>query len=564
MLPPVLASANQVTTATEARQRPDQIAITRPATVSPVVTSGRIDQSSAIAGQLNIMLLSGPERMSQNLAALADVLGAALKIERRPEESLNDYMGRLIAGIAALPPGDRAKLQKLLSQAFAGLQLRTLLEAMASPSGPERATLALYLELYRQKDQDGATRSVISSYRELAGEGRSNALNAGRTTAANDRLRPAAVPEPSPAKAVSLPPLSPSTPSPNGQKPGEDHPSSPASIQDPRASSTPLPSQARGATPPGSQSQADARAVDAMALKSVSVPAAESGPSQTEAASKAGRSLPPSAVPLVDRMEQPQVSDIFAPSANRTAVSRGEQGADTTDTSAKAQTASPMPLPTAELGAKPALPQAGGWLAELLEMDFVKTLLALKTLSMDEPTAAPQGALDRPIPADPQPPTAATDPKFDTEETELASPIPEAAQASDTADNESQPVPFLLAEQAATRPILAREWGVPLPFVSYLIEDEVQWEEEVREEDEREAEDEGHPEEEADREGEEPSGDVLPSAETDDQPADHGTTPALPHGDATRTRALPAPSDTGVPLPPEPAHELYLRMAGLN
>jgi hypothetical protein len=223
-----------------------------------------------------------------------------------------------------------------------------------------------------------------------------------------------------------------------------------------------------------------------------------------------------------------------------------------------------MPLPTAELGAKPALPQAGGWLAELLEMDFVKTLLALKTLSMDEPTAAPQGALDRPIPADNQPPTVATDPKFDTEETELTSPMPEAAQASDTADTETQPVPFLLAEQAATRPILAREWGVPLPFVSYLIEDEVQWEEEVREEDEREAEDEGHPEEEADREGEEPSGDVLPSAETDDQPADHGPTPALPHDDATRTRALPAPSDTGVPLPPEPAHELYLRMAGLN
>lgn len=564
MLPPVLASANQVTTATEARQRPDQIAITRPATVSPVVTSGRIDQSSAIAGQLNIMLLSGPERMSQNLAALADVLGAALKIERRTEESLNDYMGRLIAGIAALPAGDRAKLQKLLSQAFAGLQLRTLLEAMASPSGPERATLALYLELYRQKDQDGATRSVISSYRELAGEGRSNALNAGRTAAANDSLRAATLPTPSAAKAVPLPQLSPSTPSPDGRKPGEDHPSSPASIQNPRASSTPLRSQAQGATSPGSQGQADARAADATALKSVSVPAAESGPSHTEAASKAGRSLSPTAVPLIDRMEQPQVSDTVAPSANRTTARRNEQGADTTDTSAKAQAASPIQLLTTEPGAKPALPQAGGWIAELLEMDFVKTLLALKTLSMDEFTAAPQGALDRPVPEDNQPPTAATDPKFDTEETKLTSPMPEAPQASDTADNETQPVPFLLAEQAATRPILAREWGVPLPFVSYLIEDEVQWEEEFREEDEPEAEDEGHPEEEDDWEGEEPSADVLASAETDDQPADLGTSPALAHRDATRTRALPGPSDTGVPLPPEPAHELYLRMAGLN
>ena len=92
------------------------------------------------------MLLSGPERMSQNLAALADVLGSALKIERRVDESLTDYMGRLIDGIAALPAADRLKLQKLLAQSFAGLQLRTLLDAMANPSGPERTTLALYLE----------------------------------------------------------------------------------------------------------------------------------------------------------------------------------------------------------------------------------------------------------------------------------------------------------------------------------------------------------------------------------------------------------------------------------
>ena len=141
MLPPVLASANQATTA--ARQRPDQTATTRPTTIFQSMAPAITGQSSAIAGQLNIMLLSGPERMSQNLAALSDILGSALKIERRIDEGVNDYMGRLIEGIAALPVADRVKLQKLLSQAFAGLQLRTLLEAMANPSGPERATLAL-------------------------------------------------------------------------------------------------------------------------------------------------------------------------------------------------------------------------------------------------------------------------------------------------------------------------------------------------------------------------------------------------------------------------------------
>jgi hypothetical protein len=563
MLPPVLASANQATVATEARQRPDQGATTRPTTLSQSVAPARIDQNSAIAGQLNIMLLSGPERMSQNLATLADVLGSALKLERRIDESLNDYMGRLIEGIAALPAGDRAKLQKLLSQVFAGLQLRTLLEAMANPTGPGRATLALYLELYRQKDGDGAMRSVISSYRELAGEGRSNPLSPVRAVAANDSMRPAAQPAPSATRTVSQSPLAPSALPLSNPKPGESGPKSPTSIHEQRPASAPL-RQAQAAAPPGPSTQGNEPPRDTAAIKPS--PVSGTARSTPETAPPLPSGLAPSTAgsPSVDRMAQLQMSGPTALSGNRPVESEGEQNRDATGPSGRASQVAPVFPATALTGAKPALPTGGGWLAELLETDFVRALLQLKSLPGDQSRAAPEGAAsNRTTPAELKPPVAAS-PQGPTEETELASGMPEGGQSSDIADTEAA-LPIPLAEQAGIRPILARE-GVPLPFVSYMNEDDVEWEEEVQEEDDREAEDDRHSQDEERPEFEEASdeADATALAEADDQPADNVATPALPQGDATRNLALPAPSDTVVQLPPEPAHELYLRMAGLN
>ncbi|MFN3718168.1 MAG: hypothetical protein ACK4UW_04590 [Rhizobium rhizophilum] len=563
MLPPVLASANQATAATEARQRPDQVAVTRPTTLSQSVAPARIDQDSAIAGQLNIMLLSGPERMSQNLATLADVLGSALKLERRIDESLNDYMGRLIEGIAALPVGDRAKLQKLLSQVFAGLQLRTLLEAMANPTGPGRATLALYLELYRQKDGDGAMRSVISSYRELAGEGRSNPLNPVRAVAANDSLRPAAQPSPAATRTVSQSPLAPSALPLSNPKPGESGPKSPTSIHEQRPASAPL-RQAQAAAPLGPSTKGNEHPRDTAAIKPSPVSGAARSTAETASPLPSGRVLSTAGSPSVERMAQLQMSGPTALSGNRPAEPEGEQSRDATGPSGRVSQVAPVFPATALTGAKPALPTGGGWLAELLETDFVSALLQLKSLSPDQSRAAPEGAAsNRTTPAELKPPAAAS-PQGPTEETELASGMPEGGQSSDIADTEAA-LPIPLAEQAGIRPILARE-GVPLPFVSYMIEDDVEWEEEVQEEDDREAEDDGHPQDEERPEFEEASdeADATTLAEADDQPADNVATPALPQGGATRNLALPAPSDTVVQLPPEPAHELYLRMAGLN
>ena len=122
--------------------------------------------ATAIAGNLNIMLLSAPERMSQNLVVLTEVLASVLKMKQEPNEPLTTFAARLIEAIATLAPSEQQKLKAMLSDAFAGLQLRTLLQALRNPQGPEAATLAIYLELYRQKDRDPGARAVISSYRQ--------------------------------------------------------------------------------------------------------------------------------------------------------------------------------------------------------------------------------------------------------------------------------------------------------------------------------------------------------------------------------------------------------------
>ena len=563
MLPPVLASANQATTA--ARQRPDQTATTRPTTIFQSMAPAITGQSSAIAGQLNIMLLSGPERMSQNLAALSDILGSALKIERRIDEGVNDYMGRLIEGIAALPVADRVKLQKLLSQAFAGLQLRTLLEAMANPSGPERATLALYLELYRHKDREGATRSVISSYRELAGEGRANPLGPGRPPVANDSPRSAAEPARPTGTAVSQSSLAASTLSPGSPKPGEGRPTLPASIHDLRPTSAHV-RQMQAAVPAGASSQGQERRLDTTVIRSVAVVPAARGTSETASPLPSARGQLPLPAPSVDRAGQPHGSAPTSLSGSRPAEPDREQSRDASRPSARPSLAAvPMPPPTGIAGTKPAL-QPHGWMAELLETDFVKALLRLKTLPAGQFSAASQAAASsRATPVERAAAGAAA--TLPTEETGGASRMSEAGQAPDLADTEPTPTPSPLAEQAAIRAMLARE-GVPLPFVSYMIEDEVEWEEEDDDEEEREAEDRGHPQDEERPEGteapDEAEASLTAMTDVQDVPADDVVAPALPDGDARRNRALPAPSDTVLQLPPEPAHELYLRMAGLN
>ncbi len=576
MLPPVLASPNSYTTAPEAKPRSDQPGSSRATALPAPQASTAVNQNSAIAGQLNIMLLSGPERMSQNLAALADILGSALKVERRADENLNDYMGRLIDGIAALPASDRAALQKLLTQSFAGLQLRTLLEAMANPSGPERATLALYLELYRQTDRDGAIRSVISSYREVAGDSRAMAPSALRPSAGNDIRRVPTDPERPAPNAIEqrLPSRAPATeaaaraelPLRSATVPRPDRPGMVG------APSTRVEMTSSSFTPRGY----DIAVMDPESSTAAVVSGQSSRKSPTETgparpAALAGQTSPVAEEPLalaepgrrlasVPRPEVVTPSDGRAAEASRTVAERPTSSATVL-----------APVPSLPLAgqASSVLSLPSSWLAELLESDLIRTLLQLKMLSTAPQTAIRPGA----FPGTETP--AATGPAAETKPSETASEAAETAPTMPEASlrdlAEERPLPGMipLSEQGLLRLPIARE-GMPIPFIPYRLDDDF----DVQDIEDREEEDadhaggqnEGDTDEGRRDETDDVGGNGPEEAEAVDGRADAATPMELPAiaNSPAGAHALPAPVDTAVRLPPEPAHELYLRMAGLT
>ena len=177
MLPPVNAVANSSVAFQDPRAAQDGGSEThaRPQGALPQAANA-LEQNSAIAGRLNLLMLTGQQRMSDNLAILVNLLGSRLGIERNEGETLNAYAGRLVQALGDLPPQMRQSVQRQLAQMFGGLQLRTSMEAFRNPAGPEAATLSIYLELYRIKDKDLAARTVVTSYRQNAAEARTNTV----------------------------------------------------------------------------------------------------------------------------------------------------------------------------------------------------------------------------------------------------------------------------------------------------------------------------------------------------------------------------------------------------
>ncbi|MDH4412802.1 MAG: hypothetical protein QE484_05810 [Rhizobium sp.] len=561
MLPPVPASPSSYVTATEPKLRPDQPAAPRPATVPSPAAPTALNQNSAIAGQLNIMLLSGPERMSQNLAALAEVLGTALKIEQRGDESLNDYMRRLIDGIAALPQADRLKLQKLLTQSFAGLQLRTLLEAMANPSGPERATLALYLELYRQTDRDGAMRSVISSYREVAADGRSNAASANRPLAANDGGRASSDPQ-LPARTTVQQDQPSRMPGVETAGRAEVRSANVAPPLRPSPDTAPLPRVATAAAPPPPPQGYD---ITSENPADSAVPVRSETPQKAVTEQPVARGLqvasPSSAAPQNAEL-QAEKEGQRAVAPIQPVVDSEEKASDSARTADRSTPSIAAAIP-APGQARPAAAMPTSWLAELFETDFVRTLLQLKTLSPDPQAPARSGSFPgSDAPSTPVPKPEATPTDDAAVASEQTAPMPEVV-ARDLAEERPLPVFIPVPDQAPLRFPVARE-GMPLPFVPYLIADEFETERIKADEDEDK---EGGNEQNAGQEaGDEPAEDDAEEALATAVP---GPMNLAPDPDAAESAvpevlALQPPSETTLQLPPEPAHELYLRMAGLT
>jgi hypothetical protein len=527
-----------------------------------------IARETAVSGQLNMMLLSGPERMSQNLAALADVLGSALKIERRLDESLTEYMGRLIDGIAGLPAADRLKLQKLLAQSFAGLQLRTLLDAMANPSGPERTTLALYLELYRQTDRDGAARSVISSYRELAGDPRSPETSPPRRIAANDAGRPLTVaPQPAQKAGEQLQGnrLAAQVIGRGAETGADPATSAPARLINPDAglSSRYLASSAAIGLP-GEQSSSE---VLRTSIASTLGPSASPPPKAAENPITAGRVPPAFAEPPVYDIDTPRAGELLASQRNAPAEGAVEGESVGSQTTERA-TLTFAAAPSASAGARPAMTLPATWLAELLETDFVKALLHLKTVSADlggQILGNSRPGAEKTVPPFPSPETVLRDEAID--EPEQAMHVLDTT-ALEQAEENRLPPPALPPEQAPIRALIARE-GVPLPFISYLIDDDFKAKRIEEEEEQEQDEQAGGRRQKEDRDPEnsgEPAdehSDMDMVTEIATRPMDKPATPASRRSEASRT-ALPPPAESPLDLQVEPAHELYLRMAGLT
>lgn len=185
MLPPVVAVPSSQISYQEQRPAIDATAgaygSSAAQTVAPPAT-----ESATAAGRLNVLLLTGRERMAENLALVTDILGTAVGIARNPGESTLAYALRLADAIAALPLPERLKLEGQLAQALKGAQLRMLLASLKNTAGADAAKLSLLVELARAKERDLVARSVVTSYRQNAAEPRSDAAQqANQMKAAN-------------------------------------------------------------------------------------------------------------------------------------------------------------------------------------------------------------------------------------------------------------------------------------------------------------------------------------------------------------------------------------------
>lgn len=121
------------------------------------------------AGKLNILLLNGPEAVSDDLSELAEKLGLALDVPRRDGETASAYVQRLAATLERLSPLMRAEAEQALARLLRGVKLQTLITALQYPAGPEAARIVALLEMQMVAARDLATRTVLTSYAQNGG-----------------------------------------------------------------------------------------------------------------------------------------------------------------------------------------------------------------------------------------------------------------------------------------------------------------------------------------------------------------------------------------------------------
>ncbi|MDH4439408.1 MAG: hypothetical protein QE284_03390 [Rhizobium sp.] len=504
--------------------------------------------ATTIAGNLNMMLLSAPERMSQNLVVLTEVLASVLKMKQEPNEPLTAFAARLIEAIATLPPADLQKLRGMLSDAFAGLQLRTLLQALRNPQGPEAATLAIYLELYRQKDRDPGARAVISSYRQ--NDETPLAQLARDPRAVNIQAQPSTTP---PARQPAALPSTPAPPS--GAGPLETVSTLPqmADADTDTVYGTSAALSRDETTDPAEG--ANLRALRQMRERIAAAGASGAGQASISDGPDPDRPITASAEPS-PASKADRAPPVAMPSAE-IADAAASAPANVSD-------AESTPVATKPKSAPATSPLPAQLLEDVTESELIRTLLALYATE-DAPDVV----------------NAALDALMSHEQDEGAAKLPMPVTAQQTADAEedvSRPAlerPVHLEERLALATstasgvsqeeparISAVGQGLPLVFVNYVIESEDESDAAEREEQDEEKRDDAEGDEDASDDGhsdEPPDPDVLqasafgPATNDGEDRADLGL--AAPRLDAEEAlQALPSPDE-------DPALALYLRLS---
>lgn len=465
MLGPVSTPTNLYQLVQDARA-PDQTRMDQRGTVPTGAEPYSSSVAGAIAGNLNIMLLSAPERMSQNLVVLTEVLAAVLKLKQEPDEPLTAFAARLIDAIATLAPAEQQKLKAMLSDAFAGLQLRTLLQALRNPQGPEAATLAIYLELYRQKERDPGARAVISSYRQNGESALAPSFRDPRTTAQQ--------PQPQPQPPGTLPTRQPASTLIAAQTPSI----TPAALATTLASAAPPPPEVEdnavydaGQLPKPSESGEASDGTNLRVLRQMRerlAAAADPAPFRGTEPLTTDRTQPRSANPAAAGMNAPPEVDQPRPGTLPTAKADAPSNAQAYIVNTEQEPAAGTPVPQQPSSAVP--PEL---LGEVAETELIRTLLALYA-----PDAEPDAVdlvLETLMPPEPdaveaKPQSAQAASLLEGLADELDAPV--SGRTLHFEEQLALPTTMPFSDDGELVRAGTRGDGLPLAFVSYIIQSE--------------------------------------------------------------------------------------------
>jgi hypothetical protein len=440
---------------------------TRTTERGPVPTGAEPYSSSAtgaIAGNLNIMLLSAPERMSQNLVVLTEVLAAVLKLKQEADEPLTAFAARLIDAIATLAPAERQTLKAMLSDAFAGLQLRTLLLALRNPQGPEAATLAIYLELYRQKERDPGARAVISSYRQNGDGALAPPVRNPSTNAQQSQPQPpGTVPTRQPASTLITAQTPNMAAASNATHLGNPAPPATSADSDAVYAANGLPKTAESGEASDVTNLRVLRQMrERLAAAADPAQAGRTAPLPTD------RTQPASAIPTATGMNVPPEADQPMPGASPTAKA---------DVSSNAQAEAPDPEQEPAAGAaavqQPPSSVPAHLLEEVAETELIRALLALYATDAEPDVVAL--ALETLMPPEPdeveaKPQSAQAASIMEGATDELDAPAP--GRAPHLEEQLAMATSIPIADDGEPVRAGMRTDGLPLAFVSYIIESE--------------------------------------------------------------------------------------------